>query len=149
MVRTLIPRCAANADPANGGTIQHCASFSGTATLPSGDSVWLIVKSWSNQRFYPEGLAIITSPNQSGNVTWMLDRLPIGSAGESGSRYDINAVVLNPELSTYLASMTIITSSGNIIPMLDTGGSAYSLPPDLLAKAVVVETRDSSRDNCR
>jgi hypothetical protein len=127
--------------PPDNSQIPRCVNVSGTAVLPAGDSVWLVVRSEGDRRYYQAGPAVTNPPDGIGNVTWSYNEMPVGSLGESGTGYEIYAVILGSDIGKYLDGMTIVTSSGITLPVLWAGGSADTLPPNLLAAKPVEVTR--------
>lgn len=132
--------------PPNDGTIQRAVKVYGKAALPEGDSVWIVIRSIGQQDYYPVGTAGITSPAKFGDVNWSYTAT-VGSRAEVGTQYQIYAVILDSENSTYLSNMTVGTPSGQVLAS-SMDASAPELPPGILAKDYINVTRGNSPENC-
>jgi hypothetical protein len=119
----------------------------GTAYLPSGDSIWIVIESFAPAAFYPVAPADITSTAQSGNVAWSY-AASIGSAKDDGQSFKIYAVILDKQISEYLSATTVLDSTGKVYSLPSESASAPELPPDVLAESSVSVTRKSGTQIC-
>jgi hypothetical protein len=133
--------------PVDAESVPPCILTTGSAYVPAGDSVWIVIESFNPTGFYPLAAADITSAAQSGNVTWSY-KASVGGATDTGASFKIYAVILDKPVSQYLSSTTVVDSAGKANSLAEENASAPELPPDSQAQDSKTVTRTSGAQNC-
>ena len=131
------------------GAIRNSINISGTADLPEGDSIWIVVQTYAPVQYFLLGQARITSTTIFGTVSWSSPGATIGAASDpAGTQYQIYALILDAGIGNYLEALVVDNNSETETFNASSNGNAPMLPPDILANDYVGVTRGSEPETC-
>jgi hypothetical protein len=113
-------------------SIDRCATVHGTASVPEGKGLWLLVKT-------PNGMVTPLQPiTVDSDGRWTMTRTGIGDDHEAGKEFTFHLVALPQKWADYLADIDKRES-------LPTG---VMLPPDAEVLDTAQTVRSGSQDRC-
>jgi hypothetical protein len=128
------------ASPSPGESVARCTASSGSANIPMGGSVWILVQASDAGVYYIEGRAAIYQTSGSNVVDWNYETT-IGSVNSS-AQYSVVAVAVDAAMNEFLSGML----DAKYLKGNPDGLANASLPPGLLAEAKSTVTRISAEN---